>query len=249
MARLWDLGCLGVMEQQGEHGPELLAYFAEEIDTGVAGVWLDLPEVDYVAKYQAGLKPVRVGPLVVAPSHAEVTLSDGDAVLWLDPGSAFGTGHHETTYLALEALTGLDLSGLGVLDVGSGSGVLAIAADLLGAERSLGIDVDPATLPVARANAARNRARARFALGGLDMAAGLPLKFDLIVANLYAELHANLFPRYAAHLAPGGRLLLTGILASLRQAVTQAAPETVELAAERSRGDWLLLEYCLRRRG
>jgi len=236
VAHLWDSGCLGIVEEDGA----LVAYFASEVEVPAGGRWEDVPEVDHVAAYHAGLDAVRVGSLVVAPSHRQVVVSDGDLVVWLDPGSAFGTGHHETTRMALSALERLDLVGKSVLDVGSGSGLLAIAADRLGAEAAYGVDVDPLTPPVARANARRNRSRARFALGSLD-APGLPSRFDVVVANLYAELHADLMAEYWKRLTRGGRLILTGILTRLEATVSAAAPS--EPLFREEDGEWLLLEY------
>ena len=147
----------------------------------------------------------------MAPTHREVVLEAGQTVVWLDPGMAFGTGHHETTRLALEALAGLDLAGRRVLDVGAGSGLLAIAADRLGAADAWGLDVDPETVAIARANARANRSRARFVAGGFG-AVRVDPPVDVLVANLYAELHAAFLPGYAAVTAPGADLLLTGIL-------------------------------------
>ncbi len=244
LAALWDLGCLGIQEEQGEGGVAVLAYFEGERELPVRGVWLSLPDVDYVARYQAGLAPVRFGHLVVAPSHSSVELTLGDTVLWLDPGSAFGTGHHETTGMALAALTRLDLRGRTVLDLGAGSGLLAIAADRLGAEHAYGVDSDAATVAVARENAARNHSRARFAVGTLD-APGLPGLFDVLIANLYAELHQRLFPAYVRRVIQGGRVILTGILAERRHLVVEAAPRCTKLVGEAEEGDWLLLEYEL----
>ena len=268
VARLWELGCLGIHEVQTQSGEtEVIAYFDEQVQTGMVGVWEDLPEHDYLAEYRAGLEPVRAGRLVVAPSHAQVTLTDGEAVLWLDPGSAFGTGHHETTAMALKALEREDLTGKSVLDVGSGSGLLAIAADILGAEAAYGIDVDAATVLVARENARRNRSRARFGVGTLTWrgapgvvanpeasdglgdsgsfapARGLPGSFDVIVANLYAELHSAMAEGYAARLNSAGALFLTGILTRLAPSVEEAVVAAGMLVARREeRGEWTLLE-------
>lgn len=248
-ARLWDLGCLGLVEETGTPGGAILAYFASEVDTGMAGSWEDVLDVDDLAEYRAGLKPVRVGNLVIAPSHATVEATDGDSILWLDPGSAFGTGHHETTQLALAALGRTDLRGKSVIDVGSGTGVLTLAADRLGADSALGLDVDAATLAVARENAARNRSRARFALGSLgtsDQPSSLPSRCDVLVANLYAELHAELMPRYAEVLLPGGQAFLTGILGMLSETVMQALTDDLEVIGQHTDGEWMLIE--LRRR-
>lgn len=244
-ADLWTAGCLGIVEERAADGrPLLLATFAGHVDLPYGGSWEEADSVDYVARYRAELTPVRVGHLVVAPSHATVTARDGDRLVWLDPGSAFGTGHHQTTAMALGALVGTPgtLAGMSVCDVGSGTGLLAIAADLLGARASYGVDVDPVAVVVARANAARNRSRARFALGSLEVR-GLPSRLDVIVANLYAELHAELFETYTARLLPGGHAHLTGILASQRDVVTAAAPPGMHLVEERTAGEWLLLSY------
>ncbi len=238
LAALWELGCRGMAED----GAEVLAYFDERRELSLPGRWEAVPEVDWVGEYTAGLRPVRAGALVVAPTHAEAQLVAGDTVVWLDPGSAFGTGHHETTRMALEALGGGDLVGRSVLDVGAGSGLLAIAADALGAGLALGVDTDPATIAVARANAARNRSRARFLLGSLDHPE-LPLRFDAIVANLYAELHATLLPLYADRLVPGGRLWLTGILREREALVRAAAPASLRAGAARRDGAWVLLPF------
>lgn len=261
-AQLWDLGCLGLIEEETAEGPAIMAYFADEVVTDIAGTWDEIIEVDDVAIYREGLEPVRVGRLVVAPSHATVAATDGDLILWLDPGSAFGTGHHETTRMALAALERAELGGKTVIDVGSGTGLLAIAADRLGAERAIGIDVDVKTLPVARENARRNRSRARFAHGSLaattlgdavqggisaGRAAGLPRRADVVVANLYAELHAELMPAYAQMLLPGGRAYLTGILTMLRQNVLSALGAEFSLIDEDVIGEWSLM--TIERRG
>jgi len=234
-ALLWEEGCRAVVQE----GPEVVAYFEAPVDLPLEGRWEEVTDYDWVADYYAGLGPVEVGPLVVAPTHREVTLRPGQRVLWLDPGMAFGTGHHATTHLALAALGALDLSGKRVLDMGAGSGILAIAADLLGAEAACGLDIDPATLPVARANAALNRSRARFGEGSLGTEeVGC---WDVIVANLFAELHAELAPAYARALRPGGSLLVTGILAERLNLVLEAFEGRFEHVATKREAEWALV--------
>lgn len=233
-ARLWDFGCTGILED----GPELVAYFDAPVELPFAGTWETADGTDWVAEYQRTLQPLAIGRLVVAPTHHRVTLSAGQRALWLDPGMAFGSGHHETTQLALAALEQTDLRGKRVLDVGSGSGILALAADLLGAADAEGLDIDPETVPVARANARLNLSRAHFSLGTLSPAA---LPADVLVANLFAELHAELAGAYLRALKPGGLLLATGIL-DARGAVAHDALSALFGVVEREqKGAWLLL--------
>lgn len=237
VAVLWRHGCTGVLQD----GAELVAYFDRERPLPVPGRWEEVPDTDWLASYYATLEPVQLDTLVIAPTHTQPALRAGQKVLWLDPGTAFGTGHHETTRLALRALERAPLAGSTVLDVGAGSGILAIAADLLGAARAHGVDLDAATVPVARENARLNRSRATFAVGTLDgrRAQG---EAHLLVANLFAELHARLMPSYARAVRPGGRVLLTGILREREATVTQSLPEALQGARWHREGEWSLLE-------
>ncbi|MEX2502020.1 MAG: 50S ribosomal protein L11 methyltransferase, partial [Trueperaceae bacterium] len=143
-AALWEFGCRGMQQQGGT----VVAWFDHTVPLDLDGVWGDADDTDWLQRYLHELEPVPIGSLVVAPTHRAVTLTAGRRALWLDPGMAFGTGHHETTRMALAWLERTPLRGATVLDVGAGSGILAIAADLLGAERALGVDVDAATVPV-----------------------------------------------------------------------------------------------------
>ncbi len=240
LARLFEHGSLGVAEEVGPQGPEVVAYFDSERELGLGGRWEDVEDVDYVAAYRAGLEPVRVGPLVIAPTHRSARVGAGEQVVWCDPGTAFGTGHHETTRLALAALADLDLVGRSVLDVGAGSGILAIAADRMGARLALGVDIDGDAVRVAKANATLNRSRARFLTGSIDHAE-LPARFDVVVANLYAELHVSLMAAYTRRVNGGGRLLLTGILTPLEPMVREALPAPW-VQHVRHDGEWSLVD-------
>ncbi len=255
-AALWDAGCDALLED----GDDLVAVFAvPALGSARAGVpdhtlaassavppggeWEAVDERDHVAAYFEGLDAVAVGRVVVAPTHRQALLTAGQTVLWLDPGMAFGTGHHETTRLALAALADphLDLRGKRVLDVGSGSGLLAIVADRLGAAEALGVDVDPITLPIARANADLNRSRARFEVSDFAATAPPPGSVDVLVANLFAELHVAFMDAYARALAPGGLAFLTGILAGKEGSVEAALPAALRLVRREREGEWWLL--------
>lgn len=138
---------------------------------------------------------------------------EGDRVqLVLDPGMAFGTGTHETTFLCLELLDELVRGGERVLDIGTGSGILAIAALLLGAESALGVDIDPMCVRVAGENARRNGVQERFAIEAGDLAAKAKGKYDIITANIVADAVTRLAPDAAGRLAKGGTFIASGII-------------------------------------
>lgn len=234
LSALWDLGCEGMWQS----GAEVVAYFPSERPLPLAGRWA-AAEGDYLERYYAELKPVYLDTLVIAPTHSDLTLKAGQKPLWLDPGMAFGTGHHETTRLALRALETLQLQGRELTDIGAGSGILAVAADLLGAASARGVDIDPTTLAVAEANCRLNRARAEFALGTVqDLAAG---SADVLVANLFAELHQRLAPEYHRALRPGGHLLVTGIMNEKLDAVLSAVAGLFSEVSSVQEGEWSLV--------
>jgi ribosomal protein L11 methyltransferase len=238
---LWERGCIGLL-QEGDH---VVAFFKERVTVPFQGTWAEVAEVDYLEAYRRSLKPLRFGRIVVAPTYCSVRLEAHQKVLWLDPGMAFGTGHHETTRLALCALGSRDLVGRRVLDVGCGSGILAIAADLLGADESHGIDIDSTVVPVARENAARNASRAKFTAGQLSdqRAVAADTSFNVIIANLYAELHRALLADYFEVIEPGGILLLTGILTERSDLVLEALAERFFHRRTAMEGKWVLLEF------
>ena len=176
----------------------------------------------------------RFGGLTVAPSHLEPTGSDA-TVLRLDPGGAFGTGAHPTTRLCLAWLAGQPLEGRAVLDYGCGSGILAIAAALLGA-RATAVDHDPQALEATRRNALANgvtlevRPAEGFAPGG----------YDLVVANILAGTLVAEAGRLQEGLSSGGRIALAGVLEEQVDAVVAAYP-AIAFEAPRAMAGWVLL--------
>ncbi len=239
-AVLWDQGCTGLLQD----GDYVVSFFPERVQVALEGTWLEVPKIDYLDEYRQSLKPLYLGRIVVSSTSKTVVLEPCQKVIWLDPGMAFGTGYHETTRLAILALVARDLIGNRVLDVGCGSGILAIAADLLGAEQSHGIDIDPGVIPVARENAARNASRSTFKVGELSNQNCVPrsVLFDVIVANLYAELHRDLLDQYFQVLRPGGTLFLTGILENRVGLVLESLDERFIHVGTKNEGKWVLLE-------
>ncbi|MCL6525829.1 MAG: 50S ribosomal protein L11 methyltransferase [Thermaceae bacterium] len=232
---LFDLGARGLEERPGE----VWAYFPQRIELPLPGEWAELPDTDWLEAWRRDLKPVVAGPfVVVAPWHS---WTGQEKRIVLEPGMAFGTGHHETTRMALEALAQRVEPETRVLDLGTGSGILAIAAAMLGAE-AVGVDVDPAVIPLARANAAANRVNPQFLTGSLGAAEG---PFDLVVANLYAELHVHLAPQYPSAFGLCGVLILTGILLQREGLVREALEaQGFGLLERRQEGEWICLTYA-----
>jgi ribosomal protein L11 methyltransferase len=252
---LWEAGAQGLEERDGQ----VLVYFESRLELPFGGVWLEADDTDWIAQYRASLKPVTIGKIIINPGwDLSLDRSSDKIVIDLEPGFAFGTGQHETTRMAILALQDHNLKNARVLDVGSGSGILALVAAKLDA-KVLGVDNDSSTVPVAQENAAKNNVEAEFVDGILETV--LPrAPFDVVVANLFAELHDMLMSQYKTALEPGGLLLMTGIMAGTGQADageqvtwdTSSGRETMVMNALNREGfdfvrrvqdgDWVLLE-------
>lgn len=206
----------------------------------------DLPEIelenvaeqDWVRLTQAQFDPIKVNQrLWIVPSwHAA---PDANAInLILDPGLAFGTGSHPTTFLCLQWLTETLRGGETLLDYGCGSGILGIAAARLGAASVLGVDIDENALIAARDNAANNGVTIalRHSRDKLDE------RFDIVVANILTNPLCVLAPLLVGRLAPGGRIALSGVLASQADQVIAAYAPLIALRVGAELDGWVRLE-------
>ena len=149
---------------------------------------------------------------MIQPSWETYTPKDGDIVIDLDPGAAFGTGTHPTTAMCLRALETLVRPGTSVFDVGTGSGVLAIAAAKLGAASVVAKDYDQTAVRVAQENVEKNNVADTVTTGVSDLLKDFEGKADLVIANIIADIVIRLMDELDAHLAAGGRLLASGII-------------------------------------
>ena len=183
-----------------------------------------VPAVDWEGVFRAHHVPMAIGRrLLVAPPWDVPDVRDRE-VLVIEPGMAFGTGQHATTRTCLEEIEArvAEATVRSALDVGTGSGLLAAALARLGVPRVVAIDVDPAVLPLARANVDANGAGRVLVLGGtLSAVRG---RYDLVVANILADTLIAEAPALAAAVAPGGRLVLSGILTAQAPRVLAAFP-------------------------
>lgn len=187
-------------------------------------------------------QPMQFGRrLWVCPSWSEAPAADA-VVLSLDPGLAFGTGTHPTTALCLTWLDGLDLRGRTVLDYGCGSGILAIAALLLGAERAIAVDNDPQALVATRENAVRNGIAPERLLTCTPEAFAPSTRVDVTVANILAGPLQALAPLLAQATRPGGAIALSGILAAQADAVAEAYRPWITLQAPTLQDEWVRLD-------
>jgi len=245
----------GVLPMPGERRPGpgralLVAWFEGRdlalraaAEAGLDGVVAEVADQDWTEAWKAGLGPLSVGRVFVRPSWIDAAPPPGAAEVVLDPGMAFGTGTHPTTSLCLRALSDLlaERPGASVLDVGTGSGLLAIAAARLGAGRVAGNDVDPVAVAVARDNAARNGVVLELTA---EPASALRGPFDVVVANILANTLSDLAPAIAAQVAPGGALLLCGLLAGQEEEVRRAylaAGLIADPGREAAEGEWRLV--------
>jgi ribosomal protein L11 methyltransferase len=190
-------------------------------------------DVDWIAKSLEGLKPVRAGRFLVHGAHDREAVRANDLAIELEAGQAFGTGHHGTTAGCLEMIERVMRASPGgprgldpVLDLGTGSGVLAIAAAMLGPVHVLATDIDPVATKVATANVRHNRAATQVkcvtAPGFHSTAFTSAGPFGLIIANILARPLMRMAPDIKRHLAPGGSVILSGILEGQRRQVLAA---------------------------
>ncbi len=264
---LLDMGAVSVTFMDAEDQPifepdlgttplwshtHLLALFEAEADLSNLSAHLELitarpmPEhqveliedQDWERSWMDNFKPMRFGQrLWIVPSwHAA---PEPDAVnLLLDPGLAFGTGTHPTTALCLEWLDGQALAGCSVLDFGCGSGILAIAALLLGAKQAVGTDIDPQALEASRDNAGRNGIAAE--QFPLYLPVDLPRQpAEVVVANILAGPLVSLAPQITQLVKPGGRLALSGILAEQAEEVRAAYSDAFALDPTAEKEGWI----------
>jgi ribosomal protein L11 methyltransferase len=204
-------------------------------------------DADWSEAWKASYAPQRIGRVVVVPSWASEPLGPDEVAVELDPGMAFGTGMHPTTRGCLALLQTIAPMPARVLDVGCGSGILAIAALRLGAHRADGLDTDPLAVEATLANAERNglAERVTATVGSLPEEASS--RYPLILANLVAAVLVDLAPRLAAHLAEDGTLLASGIIAP-KAAAVEAAMRRAGLRVDEQLddGEWVTLRLARR---
>ena len=255
--RLWErVALVGLFAREGDDAALAealaLAALSEDLPGGLPDYRLSrLADTVWERVWMRDFTPMRFGPrLLLCPSHVEPEVDDGTVTLRLDPGLAFGSGTHPTTAQCLEWLardTARERSpfaGRRLIDYGCGSGVLAIAAALLGAREVVATDVDPQALLATRANARANGVDGR--VRTLAPEALSPEPVDALLANILFEPLVGLADTIARLVRPGGSLVLSGVLESQSEALRLRYTPAFDFAPERSRDGWVLLEATRR---
>ena len=247
-------------EQYGEYGADadFGRLYAEDIT---------IDDADWKDKWKENFKPFKATErIVIKPTWEDYKAEEGELILQIDPGMAFGTGTHETTSLCmklLEKYIGTRIGGvvtccatmgsendeLKVLDVGCGSGILSIAAALLGCRNVLGVEIDDDAVEVAKENVALNGVEEFVKVQHGDLAKGIDFKADIIVANLMHNLVMELAPSAKKHLRNGGIFISSGILLEKKEqvaeAVTKAGFEILEIPED---GEWCAIAATPKKR-
>ncbi len=197
---------------------------------------------EWATAWKKHFKPVRVGRVVVKPTWEELAPNPDDVIVEIDPGMAFGTGYHPTTQLCLLILQDLVKGGEVVLDMGTGSAVLAIAAAKLGAKSVTGLDVDTVAVEAAEENVRQAGLDDRVHVGRADTPMAFDGQADIVVANIIAKVLVDMASELAAKVKPGGICVASGIVIERKDQVVDAfASAGLEVIDERTDGDWVAL--------
>ena len=247
-AQLFELGCCGVVEEDISDGVRLTAYFgAEQNEEEVRQALVpyecrfeQVPDTDWTLSWRSFFRPVYPSPrMAICPPWDRVPDPPGGFTIAIDPQMAFGTGHHETTRLALLGLEKKITSGDRVLDVGTGSGILSIAAVKLGASEVVAVDIEADAIENARANCVLNGVDTKVVLGqySVDRVSDI---FDVVVANIISSILLPMVPELAKRLHPEGYAILGGILDREREAFCTVLDRTDLVIDEMIEdGEWL----------
>jgi ribosomal protein L11 methyltransferase len=225
-----------------------LAWLRALGDARLTGEPLEVEDEDWARRSQAELGPVRAGRFVVTPpwcaDAAREAARPDDLLIVVVPSTGFGTGHHASTRLCLELLQEVPVRGRTVLDIGTGSGVLAIAAARLGALSATAVDNDPDAIDAARENVALNGADRGVRLECADFRRLALPHAAIVIANLTGDLLRRAAPEVASRAAAGGHIILSGVLASEAAAVVAAFEAAgATLRARKTEDEWVGLQF------
>jgi len=206
-----------------------------------------MPDEDYENKWKTFYKPFRVGDhMVITPIWEKPELMEGDMVIAIDPGMAFGSGTHETTYLCIELLQACEHDLGQVADIGCGSGILAIAAVRLGAKSAVGVDIDENAVKIARENVKHNLLEDKVTIYKGNLLDSIQTPANTVVANILAEVIIDITKDVKKILHASGIFIASGILKEKEKAVTEALTnEGFNILDIRRKGEWVAIKAGL----
>ena len=225
---------------------EAKAFLNERISTlglDATVVTEGMREEDWAEAWKKYYHPIRIGRVTVVPAWEEYTPKEDERILRMDPGMAFGTGTHETTRLVMEMLSDEITGGERLLDVGTGSGILALCAAKLGAKECYAYDIDPVAVRVAKENVEKDGATNVYC-GVADLLDGIDRTepYDFVVANIVADIILRLLPALGSVMKTGARAILSGIIGPRVEEVRSAVEACgFSLVRESSERDWYAL--------
>ena len=199
-------------------------------------------EDDWAESWKQYYKPVPLGKVTIVPAWEKYDAKDGEVIIRMDPGMAFGTGTHETTRLVIRLMQDIIQGGERVLDVGTGSGILSICASKLGAKSCNAYDIDPVAVKVAKENALADGCD-NITVGVSDLLRQVDLsggKYDFCVANIVADIIIRMLPDVRAYIKEGSPLILSGIIGERANEVREAVIRTgFTVEKEIKENDWV----------
>lgn len=204
----------------------------------------EIPDQNWNEAWEQTIQPQRIGTLLVKPTWSTETPSDGEILLEIDPKMSFGTGYHATTRLMLRQIQEINLKGKRVLDAGTGTGILAIAAVKLGAKKTVGFDNDPWSRDNARENTLLNQVdeSVEIRFGGIETVDELEI-FDVTLANINRNVLLEILPTLVSHTREGGIICLSGLLdkdEDVMRDKVQTLP--VQITAIEQEEEWILMQ-------
>ena len=230
---------------------EAVQFLQERLTAAGIGHTIDRSKVkedDWLNNWRKYFKPMPVGEkLLIKPSWYEDTDPDGRIIINIDPGLAFGTGKHETTRLCMEALERYVEGGEEVLDVGCGSGILGIAAVLLGAKSAFGVDIDEMAVRTANENAQINHVDDRFYAIAGDLVDKVSGSYKIVVANIVADAIIALSASVSNFMTEDSVYIISGIIDTRAEEVKDAVSKNFEIIEEVTNGGWYCFTLRLRR--
>lgn len=239
-------GLIHIYISPEENPHEAISYIKDRLEQAKIAYVIDLGHInedDWATSWKKYYYPTKIGKrLVVCPSWETYEPKEDEVVLVMDPGMAFGTGTHDTTKLCLQMLEDLVTPETTQLDIGTGSGILSVASLLMGAKSAVGVDIDEVAVRVANENAAANAVDDKVTFHAGDLTEKVSGKFELVTANIVADVIIRLIPDLDQFLTDDGVFLASGIIDTREQDVQNALSDAgYRMISRKESGGWVAI--------